>query len=267
MHRKRIEVIAFTLQGFGNELIKALLEEKDKIFLKQIYTRKNPFKFNFYECETIEKLCEIEGIPYLYVTEKGPWECMEADLGICSTFHRILKDNHFQNVKKMINIHPSLLPAYKGGHPFTWMLKNGEQVIGVSAHLMSDKIDGGPIIFQEKMLNPYLDERGLRKSLASLSKILVKKIIEAYPHYHEIKTNYPASYYPRRKNEDAIIDSRDLHSVTELIHHIKAFTNFPMPKIRLENGEIFIIDYETILEFREIEIKNEKFLLPGYRES
>ncbi len=50
-----------------------------------------------------------------------------------------------------INIHPSLLPGYKGASPIRWVLINGETITGVSAHLMTKEIDAGKIIYQEEV--------------------------------------------------------------------------------------------------------------------
>lgn len=47
-----------------------------------------------------------------------------------------------------INIHPSLLPGYKGASPIRWVLINGETITGVSAHIMTKQIDAGKIIYQ-----------------------------------------------------------------------------------------------------------------------
>lgn len=50
-----------------------------------------------------------------------------------------------------INVHPSLLPKYRGPNPYFWTIKNGEQVSGVTFHLMGDKYDNGAILAQEEV--------------------------------------------------------------------------------------------------------------------
>ena len=48
-----------------------------------------------------------------------------------------------------INLHPSLLPAYRGPAPMPWALINGEPMTGVTTQLIGEKIDCGNILFQE----------------------------------------------------------------------------------------------------------------------
>jgi len=47
-----------------------------------------------------------------------------------------------------LNIHPSLLPRYRGPNPIFWQLKNGETRTGVTLHLINDLVDGGDVILQ-----------------------------------------------------------------------------------------------------------------------
>lgn len=48
-----------------------------------------------------------------------------------------------------INIHPSLLPKYRGPDPIFWQLKKGETRTGVSLHLLTEEFDTGPIVMQK----------------------------------------------------------------------------------------------------------------------
>ena len=50
-----------------------------------------------------------------------------------------------------INAHPSLLPKYRGPNPYFWVIKNQEQVSGVTFHLVSEKYDDGAILAQEEV--------------------------------------------------------------------------------------------------------------------
>jgi folate-dependent phosphoribosylglycinamide formyltransferase PurN len=53
--------------------------------------------------------------------------------------------------KKIINIHPSLLPKYKGLNTFQRALKNKEKLTGCTVHYVSNKLDAGKIILQKKI--------------------------------------------------------------------------------------------------------------------
>lgn len=47
-----------------------------------------------------------------------------------------------------LNLHPSLLPAYRGPAPLFWAIRNGERTIGVTVHRMVEALDAGPILLQ-----------------------------------------------------------------------------------------------------------------------
>lgn len=50
-----------------------------------------------------------------------------------------------------LNVHPSLLPDYRGPYPLFWMFRNGEQRFGVTIHLMDEHLDTGDIVAQAEV--------------------------------------------------------------------------------------------------------------------
>ena len=74
------------------------------------------------------------------------------DLLVMAGFMRILSEdfiNHFKN--KMINIHPSLLPKFKGLHTHKRALEAGEKEHGLTIHYVTAELDSGPILKQIKV--------------------------------------------------------------------------------------------------------------------
>lgn len=71
------------------------------------------------------------------------------DLIVLAGFMRILNSEFVQPYEgKMLNIHPSLLPKYKGLHTHRRALENGDKEHGVSVHFVTSELDGGPVIAQ-----------------------------------------------------------------------------------------------------------------------
>jgi len=65
-------------------------------------------------------------------------------------YMKILSKNFVNNYKgKIINIHPSLLPKYKGTNTFSRILKNGEKKTGCTVHFVNEKLDSGKIILKK----------------------------------------------------------------------------------------------------------------------
>jgi len=65
--------------------------------------------------------------------------------------------------KKIINIHPSLLPKYKGLNTFQRAIKNKEKLTGCTVHYVNNKLDSGKIILQKKIyVEPNDSEQTLK---------------------------------------------------------------------------------------------------------
>ena len=74
---------------------------------------------------------------------------LNPDLIVLAGFMRILNSEFVQPYEgKMLNIHPSLLPKYKGLHTHRRALENGDKEHGVSVHFVTAELDGGPVIAQ-----------------------------------------------------------------------------------------------------------------------
>ena len=71
--------------------------------------------------------------------------------------------------KKIINIHPSLLPKFKGLNTFSRMLKNNEKKAGCTVHFVNEKLDSGDTIVQKKFFIDYkYDEKILKDKTQKL---------------------------------------------------------------------------------------------------
>lgn len=75
----------------------------------------------------------------------------KPDLVVLSGFMRILTDEFTSNVKA-INLHPSLLPKFKGAKAIERSFESGDLECGVSVHYVSSELDGGEIILQKSFL-------------------------------------------------------------------------------------------------------------------
>lgn len=70
-------------------------------------------------------------------------------LVVLAGFMRILSAEFVQHYSgRILNIHPSLLPAYRGTHTHERVLESGETEHGVSVHFVTEELDGGPVVLQ-----------------------------------------------------------------------------------------------------------------------
>ena len=75
-----------------------------------------------------------------------------CEILICAGYKPIISSDLIQN-HKIINVHYSLLPSYRGLHSTAWAIMNGEENLGLTIHMMNQFIDDGPILHQKAMVN------------------------------------------------------------------------------------------------------------------
>ena len=77
-------------------------------------------------------------------------ENYNIDLIVLARYMRILTPNFvWRYPNRIINIHPSLLPAFPGAYAYVQAFERGAKIVGCTAHFVTDELDQGPIICQE----------------------------------------------------------------------------------------------------------------------
>ena len=101
---------------------------------------------------------------------------------------------------KWVNVHPSLLPQYRGPTPTFWMLYHGERQTGVTFHLMTPKIDDGEILAQLSMpLDCSKSEAQIETEVFKLAATVVEDVLEnldsGLVEVPSPTEHHPSSYY------------------------------------------------------------------------
>jgi len=107
---------------------------------------------------------------------------VEADIGILAAYGAIIPKKVIDYFPKgILNIHPSLLPAWRGASPVQATLVSGDKITGVTTIALDKKLDHGPIIsqFKEKVLNDDTTD-SLRDRLFERSAEVIKTLLPAY---------------------------------------------------------------------------------------
>lgn len=103
-----------------------------------------------------------------------------ANLTVLAGFMRILSPVFTKNIKA-INLHPSLLPLFKGAHAIKESYESDMKVAGVSVHWVSEELDGGMIIAQKAFEKRNLSFEEFEEKIHSLEhEILPLSVIEIF---------------------------------------------------------------------------------------
>ena len=101
------------------------------------------------------------------------------DLIVLAGFMRILSNVFVSEYYgKLINIHPSLLPKYKGMNTHKRVLENKEKFHGVTVHYVDDSLDGGPICAQSKLKINTSNANELENQIHELEYKLYPEVIK-----------------------------------------------------------------------------------------
>jgi len=117
------------------------------------------------------KRAEKWGIPHCYISHKEEdqmvklFEAWHVDLIILAGYMRVLK-NPDAFPCPIINVHPSLLPKYKGLHAVEQALNSDDDVTGCTVHYVTKELDSGKIIIQAEVpIQPEDDINSLTKAI------------------------------------------------------------------------------------------------------
>ncbi len=121
-------------------------------------------------------------IPVFYNSQDLVEQKVEADLGILAAYGLIVPNNAIKYFPfGILNIHPSLLPKFRGASPIQASIISGDNETGVTIIKLDNKVDHGPIIsqFKERVL-PTDTTDSLRKRLFKQSAEVLVTLLPAY---------------------------------------------------------------------------------------
>ena len=106
-------------------------------------------------------------------------QAARADWIVLAGFMRVLGPRTLQAFRdRILNVHPSLLPAFAGAHPVADTLAGGARVTGVTVHLVDESLDGGPILAQQPVtVMPADDEPSLLARLHAVEHRLLPRVV------------------------------------------------------------------------------------------
>ncbi len=141
------------------------------------------------KCGAAKRAAKL-GIPHTQISSKQEqviidiMEAWKVDLIVLAGWMRIVTPkliNAFPN--RIINLHPSMLPKYKGLHAIERALDSGDKMTGVSVHYVNEELDGGEIILQAEVpILPNDDVESLTKAIQRQEYYLLPEAIKHVKH-------------------------------------------------------------------------------------
>ena len=195
---------------------------------------------------------------------------LKPDICIVAAYGKIIPKDYLDVPKYgFLNIHPSLLPKYRGPSPCQYAILNGDKETGVTIMKLDEEMDHGGIVAVEKLKikDLSLNSRELCEKLFQTGAELLVKII---PDYIEGKIeptpqdHSQATYTKKLTFQDGKIDWSE--PAEKIINKIRAFNPEPGAWTQLLNGKILKIINADISEIKSKEpsciiFENKKFYM------
>lgn len=181
---------------------------------------------------------------------------IDCDIFVTASYGKILP-KELLDIKMCINVHPSMLPKYRGATPIQSALLFGDKTTGVTIMKTAVGMDDGDIILQKEVkieededylsLMPRLGEIGGRLLLESLEKIEKGEAI------FQKQDDLKATYVRLIKKEDGLLNFND--NAENLVNKVRAFVEFPVA--------FFFIDDERVKVYKAEAVDGFENLKPG----
>ncbi len=203
----------------------------------------------------------LENTGYPLVSEKN-----EADLIVSAAYGQKINGQG-------LNLHPSLLPAYRGATPVPHQILDGVTESGLTIIEMSDKIDSGPIVAQEK-ISVKLNDTSLdllNRCFAAGAKLLIKVLPDYLNNKITLKTQpekSPTKYCRRFTRQDGFISWEEFkksRGSSELDRKIRALFPWPGVWTKMPNNKILKLLPENQLQLEGKQPINFTQFAAGYK--
>lgn len=168
-------------------------------------------------------------------------ETLNPDLTIVVAYGKILpKEILYFPKYNSINIHASLLPAYRGAAPIQWSILNGEKVTGVTSMLMNEGLDTGDMLLSEKIeITENMNAGELHDALSIMgAEVMSKTIAEVKANsLKPVKQDDSLSNYSPMLSK-ALCPTDFTKSAQEVHNHIRGLSPWPVATATLNSKKL-----------------------------
>lgn len=192
---------------------------------------------------------------------------LDVDLFVVVSYGKILPKSFLEIPKKgAINVHPSMLPKYRGSAPIQWAILNGDKTTGVTIMYMNEKMDAGDIILQKEVKIDENETTGdLWNRLSSIGAEMLVDSIRSIENETVTRTVQPEEFTlaPMIEKSMAKIDFESFNSnkIKNLVRGLNpilgAYSTLEGKKVKFWKIECFSVDsfIEKFEEYKEFKYR------------
>jgi methionyl-tRNA formyltransferase len=170
-----------------------------------------------------------EGVDLCFAADKASLERLtrayEPEIGLCTGYPWLLPPEVLSIPRLgVVNTHPSRLPRFRGPYPFAWAVREGDDEIWLTAHLMDERFDTGPILAQGSRPMPGdTSMDGLAPALGAIAEEVVPRALSRVlsGDRGDAQTDEGASYAGPFGEDYATLDPA--HTRAELERQVRAW--------------------------------------------
>ena len=228
---------------FYDELIKL---NPLKLFFKNIFNPSKDYIFSKSLNLNILKGRSVNSLKFQKQLLK-----LNPDIIFVGSWSEKFKEKTF-NIPKIatINIHPSLLPKYRGPNPYLQVILNNEKYTGVTFHIMDKNFDSGPILLQKKIkIEQFDNSKTLKNKTCAIVKSIIPYFISQLNNGKYIKPKIQdenKATYQSVINENDVIINFDKKNSKEIDCQIRAILPFSKVYVYLKNEFFYFENYEIM---------------------
>ncbi|MFK5914578.1 MAG: formyltransferase family protein [Woeseiaceae bacterium] len=238
---------------------KALIESNEHQLCAFAYDQESDKSLDVLYEGSIQSLAFKQSIPlikfdhhYLGAIEKI--KSLQPDVIFVSCYSRLLPET-ITSIPKLgcFNLHPSLLPAFRGPTPLFWQLHAGDTQLGVSIHRVSNVFDQGNIVGQKQIsIADGVLKDNINILLANAGSELLFSVLSDIDHIKELKQDESlASYQSFYSQSDYCVETS--WSAKRIYNFIKAYqSTTSVFKLEIE-GDVFFIREVLSYQIHEFE--------------
>ncbi len=232
-----MKIFFFGAPNFSAEILKNLLQEKININYLITHPDKKVGRRQKLTANPTKLLARNAGLPIkefarLNKESLNFFQREKADLFIVAAYGQLIPKEILESARLgALNVHPSLLPQLRGPSPIQTTLLQGLKKTGTSIMLMTEKMDAGPIIYQEEVVIKDNDcYPQLEKKLINLSSRLLHKTVDYIKKQEKIPPARPqnekqVTYSQLIKKQDGLINWQK--SAEQIYNRWRAFYQWP----------------------------------------